>query len=121
MPKPNVARNFVAIAMVATLLSIANRSSATELNGVVVTGVALDRVASRHSAPPYPQEARASGIQADVRVRIQVENGKMVNVMAESGSQQLATYSSRWIRWHWQFKPAVSGVYFLPLSYKLAS
>jgi hypothetical protein len=121
MAKPNVVRNCIAIAMVATLLSVANRSSATELNGLVVTGVAVDRVASRHATPPYPQEARASGIQGDVRVRIEVKNGKMVNVTAESRSQQLATYSSRWIRWHWQFKPAVSGVYFLPLSYKLAS
>ena len=54
-------------------------------------------------------------------VRIQVENGKMLNVAAESTSPMLANYSSRWIRWHWQFRPTVSGVYFLPISYKLTA
>jgi hypothetical protein len=48
MSKPGMIRSFVAIATIATLLSIAYRSSAAELNRLVVTGIALDRVASRH-------------------------------------------------------------------------
>ena len=60
-------------------------------------------------------------MQGEVRVRIQVEKGKMINVTAESASPTLAAYSSRWIRWNWQFKPSTTGVYFLPISYKLAS
>jgi hypothetical protein len=121
MSKPGVVRSFVAIASIATLLSTAYRSSATELNHLVVTGIALDRVASRYVTPGYPQDARSLRIQGDVRVRIQVENGKMVMVTAESTSPILAAYSSRWVRWNWQFRPSVSGVYFLPISYKLAA
>ena len=121
MSKPRVIRSFVAIAAIATALSSAYRSSAAELNRVVVTGIALDRVASQHAAPAYPQDARSFRIQGGVMVRIQVENGKMLNVAAESTSPMLANYSSRWIRWHWQFRPTVSGVYFLPISYKLTA
>ena len=121
MTKPRFIRGFVAIATIATLLSSAYRSPAAELNRLVVTGIALDRLASQHSIPAYPQNARSLRIQGEVRVRIQIENGRMVNVTAESGSPILADYSSRWVRWHWQFRPSVSGVYFLPISYKLAA
>ena len=121
MSKLRVIRSLVAIATIATGLSAAYRSSATELKGLVVTGVALDRVASQHTMPPYPLDARSQRIQAEVRVRIQVKNGKMLNVTAESTSLTLANSSSRWIRWHWQFRPSVSGVYYLPISYKLTA
>jgi len=46
--------------------------------------VALDRVASKHSMPAYPQDARSFRIQREVMVRIDVENGRMVNLTAES-------------------------------------
>jgi hypothetical protein len=121
MSKPGVVRSFVAIATIATLLSTAYRSSAAELNHLVVIGIALDRVASRHATPGYPQDARSRRIQGDVQVRIQVENGKMVSVTAESASPILAAYSSRCVRWNWQFRPSVSGVCFLPISYKLTA
>ena len=121
MSKSGFVRSFVAIATIATLLSAADRSSAAELNRLVVTGIALDRVASRHTSPRYPQDARSLRIQGDVRIRIQVKNGKMVKVTAESIVPVLADYTSRWVRWHWQFRPSVSGVYFLPISYKLTA
>jgi hypothetical protein len=121
MIKPRLIRSLVAIATIATLLSTIYRSSAAELDRLVITGVALDRVASQHSMPAYPPEARELRIQAEVRVRVQVKNGKMLNVTAESTSLTLANSSSRWIRWHWQFRPSVSGVYYLPISYKLTA
>jgi hypothetical protein len=121
MSKPVLVRSFVALATIATLLSAAYRSAAAELNHLVVTGIALDRVASRHAAPNYPQNARSRSIQGDVQIRIQVENGKMVTVTAESTVPLLAAYSSRWVRWQWEFRPSVSGVYFLPISYKLTA
>jgi hypothetical protein len=121
MSKHSLVRCFIAMATIATLLSAAYRSPATELNHVVVTGIALDRVASRHAAPGYPQDARSRGIQGDVRVRIQVRNGEILDVTTESAVLVLAAYSSRWVRWHWQFRPWVSGVYFLPISYKLTA
>jgi hypothetical protein len=121
MSKPRTIRSLVAIATVATLLSTAYRSPAAELQRLVVTGIALDQVASQHSIPAYPTDARSFRLQGEVRVRIQVENGRMVNVTAESTSPILANYSSRWVRWHWQFRPTVSGVYYLPISYKLTA
>ena len=121
MAKVATIRSLVAIATIAALLSTAYRSPAVELNRLVVIGIPLDRVTDRHSTPAYPQDARSLRIQGDVRVRIQVEKGKMLSVTAESANPILAAYSSRWIRWHWQFKPSATGVYFLPISYKLAS
>lgn len=121
MSKFGTIRGLVAIATITTLLSTAYRSSAVEFNRLVVIGIPLDRVTSRHSTPAYPQDARSPRIQGDVRVRIQVEKGKMVNVTAESTSPILANYTSRWVRWHWQFRPSATGVYFLPISYQLAS
>ena len=121
MSKPRAIRSLVAIATVVTLLSTAYRSPAAELQHLVVTGIALDRVASQHSIPAYPPDARSFRLQGEVQVRIQLENGRMVNVTAESASPILANYSSRWVRWHWQFRPTVSGVYYLPISYKLTA
>jgi hypothetical protein len=121
MSKPSKILSFVAIVTIATLLSTAHRISAAELNRLVVTGIPLDRVASRHASPRYPQDARSLKIQGDVRIRIQVENGKMVNVTAEAGSPLLAAYCSSWVRSNWQFRPSVSGVYFLPIAYKLTA
>ena len=97
------------------------RQPAAELKGLVVTGVALDRVASQHTMPPYPLDARSQRIQGEVRVRIQVENGKMLNVTAKSKSLTLANSSARWIQWHWKFRPSVSGVYYLPISFKMTA
>lgn len=118
MAKVATIRTLIAIVTIAALLSTAYRPPAVELNRLVVIGIPLDRVTDRHSTPAYPQDARSLRIQGDVRVRIQVEKE---SVTAESASPTLAAYSSRWIRWHWQFKPSATGVYFLPISYKLAS
>jgi outer membrane biosynthesis protein TonB len=121
MSNPRFIRGFVAIAAIATVLSAAYRSSAAELNRLVVTGLALGSVASRHSIPDYPQDARTFRIQGEVRVRIEVEKGKTINVTAESGSPMLGNYSARWVRWRWHFRPTVSGIYILPISYKLTA
>lgn len=57
MSKGDMIRNFAAIATIATLLSAAYQSSVAELNRLIVTGIALDRVVSRHPIPAYPQDA----------------------------------------------------------------
>lgn len=120
MSKPRLIRGFVAIATIATLLSTTCQSSAAELNRLVVTGIALDRVAIQHPFPAYPQNARSLRIAGEVQVRVHVENGNMLSVTAESASPTLASYSSRWVRWHWRFRPSVTGVYLLPISYRLS-
>jgi hypothetical protein len=59
----------VAIAVV--LLSGNGASGAQRIDGIVVRGVALDRLAREHSLPPYPLEARSQRIEGDVMVRIE--------------------------------------------------
>jgi hypothetical protein len=108
----------VAIAVV--LLSGNGASGAQRIEGIVVRGVALDRLAKEHSLPPYPLEARSQRIEGDVMVRIEVKGGKMLRVSSESRSLTLADCSSRWIRWHWRFRSEVSGTYYVPITYKLA-
>jgi hypothetical protein len=54
MIKPRLIRSLVAIATIATLLCTTYRSSAAELNRLVITGIALDRLASQHSMAAYP-------------------------------------------------------------------
>jgi Gram-negative bacterial TonB protein C-terminal len=120
MKRPKVIRDFAAIAAIAMLLPTTYQSSAAELHPLVVTGIALDRVATQHPILAYPQLARSLRIQGDVRVRIEVENGKMLNVTAK-GNPMLVDYTCRWIRSHWQFRPTISGVYYLPFSYKLTA
>ncbi len=121
MSKLRLIRSFIAIITITIFSSTAYQSLAAELKPLVVTGIALDRVASQHPIPTYPQEVRSLKLKCDVQVRIQVVKGKMIKVTAESTSAILAAYSSRWVHLHWQFKPSVSGVYLLPISYTFPS
>ena len=120
MKKPKVIRNLAAIAAFAMLLPTTYQSSAAELHPLVVTGIPLDRVATQHPILAYPQLARSLQVQGDVRVRIEVEKGKMLNVTAK-GNPMLADYTCRWIRTHWQFRSTISDVYYLSFSYKLSA
>ena len=109
-----------AVAMAAVLLSlVAVASGAQIIRGIVVRGVALDRVALVHEMPPYPLEARNQGMEGEVRVRVELRDGKVLALSAESRSLTLPDNSSRWIREHWRWR-RVSGVYYVPISYKLA-
>lgn len=60
-------------------------------------------------------------IQGNVKVRIWVQNGRMVKVKAVSQNPMLAGESSRWIHKNWRFKPTTTGVYILPIIYQLDS
>jgi hypothetical protein len=57
-------------------------------------------------------------ITGDVRVRITVQNGAIVNVEA-SGPPLLASAASRWVKENWKFDPSANGTYTLPVSFVL--
>jgi outer membrane biosynthesis protein TonB len=122
MLKPSsVFWNLLAIATIATLCSAPRQSQAREQNELVVVGNIEDMVAILHPAPEYPYDCQRMRIEGDVRVRIQVEHGRMVKVTAKSRSPMLAGVSERWVRRNWQFRPSTSGVYILPIVYQLST
>jgi len=57
-------------------------------------------------------------IAGDVRVRITVENGNIVNVEA-SGPPMLASAAKRWVQENWKFSPSATGTFSLPVSFVL--
>jgi hypothetical protein len=57
-------------------------------------------------------------ISGDVKVRITVENGNIVNVEA-SGPPVLASAAARWVKANWKFNPSANGTFALPVSFVL--
>ncbi|MBV8640317.1 MAG: TonB family protein [Verrucomicrobia bacterium] len=72
----------------------------------------------RSPRPPYPPTALQMHISGDVRVRITVENGNIVDVDA-SGPPMLASAASRWVKANWKFVPTANGTFTLPVSFVL--
>ena len=91
---------------------------AEELHGIVVVGIPAETIASEHPTPEYPQTALNLHISGDVVVTVRVENGEVMGKTAASGSPILAYSVSRWVTHQWKFKPTVSGVFRIPISYR---
>jgi outer membrane biosynthesis protein TonB len=91
---------------------------AAELHRLVVIGIPAEKIASAHPTPDYPQTARNLHIHGDVVVTVRVEDGKVMGAPTASGSPILAYSASRWVTHQWKFKPTVSGVFRIPISYK---
>ena len=72
----------------------------------------------RSPRPPYPQTALQMHIAGDVKVRITVENGTIVDVEA-TGPPMLASAASRWVKANWKFNPGTNGTFTLPVSFVL--
>jgi TonB family protein len=115
-------RSLLAIATVATvaaLWSMPVMLQAAELHPMVVVGIPANSVALRHPTPEYPRNALNLHIGGDVLVRVQVENGVIMETTAISHSSPLlADSATRWVANEWKFKPSVSGVFTIPISYK---
>jgi hypothetical protein len=47
-------------------------------NPLVVTGIALDKVAIVHPTPEYPRTALATGLEGKVRIKMTVRDGSIV-------------------------------------------
>jgi outer membrane biosynthesis protein TonB len=91
---------------------------AAELQPLVVTGIALDKVTTAHPTPEYPRAALAFGLDGKVRIEVKVQNGRITDAKALSGQPMLAYYAKTWIVGNWRFKPEISGVFTIPVNYK---
>jgi outer membrane biosynthesis protein TonB len=111
-------RSLVAVVVTATLGSVSVQSPATELRPLVVVGIPADSVATKHPTPVYPRVALGLHISGDVLVTVQVENGKVIGASVAAHSSILADSARRWVTYQWTFKPSVSGVFTIPISYK---
>jgi outer membrane biosynthesis protein TonB len=118
MLKNQIHRSLLAIAAIVTLCSMSTLSQAAELQGIVVVGIPADKIASAHRTPEYPRTAWNLHISGDVVVTVRIENGKVIGTATASGPPILASSASRWVTYQWKFKPAVSGVFRIPISYK---
>jgi len=117
MPRVKFVRSLFAIATIATLWSAPAMLQATELHPLVVTGILLDKVTSAHPTPNYPRFALQLGIDGQVRVKVKVQNGEIVEA-SSAGSPMLGYEAKQWIVRCWKFKPEVTGVFTIPIDYK---
>jgi outer membrane biosynthesis protein TonB len=118
MPKTKLYRGLLVIAISAAVWSTPALLRATELHPLIVTGVALDKVATVHPAPVYPRVALALGIDGIVQIEVTVQNGRIIEANVLSGSPLLAYSAKEWIVWNWKFKPEISAVITIPINYK---
>ena len=119
MQKNKFYRTLLAISTIAAMLwSAPALVRAAELHPLVVTGIALDKVATAHPAPQYPRVALALGIDGKVQIEVKVQNGRITEANALSGAPMLASSAKAWIVGNWKFKPQIGGVFTIPVSYK---
>jgi TonB family protein len=118
MIKIQITRSLLAIATTVTLWSVPAMVHATELRPLVVTGIALDKVTVTHPTPEYPRAALQLGIHGNVRVTVKVQNGNIVEARASSDEPMLRYEARQWIVRCWKFKPGVTGVFTIPITYK---
>jgi outer membrane biosynthesis protein TonB len=118
MQKDKFYRSLIAISAVATLWPAPALLRAAELQPLVVTGIAPDKVARVHPTPQYPRVALALGVSGEVKINVKVQNGRIVEANVLSGAPMLGYFSKRWIAGNWRFRPEISGVFTIPINYK---
>ena len=72
----------------------------------------------RSPRPPYPAQALQMHLSGDVRVRMIVQAGNIVDAEG-SGPPMLASAAARWVRSNWKFSPTTNGTFSLPVSFVL--
>lgn len=118
MTKIQITQSLLTIATMVTFWSLPVTSQAAELQPLIVTGIALDKVAMAHPVPDYPTTALQFHIDGHVRVTVKVQNGKIVDASAAADAPILGLASKEWIVRCWKFKPDVTGVFTIPITYK---
>jgi outer membrane biosynthesis protein TonB len=118
MFKHQIHRSLLAIATIATLWSMPALLRAAELHPMVVVGIPAGNVTLKHPTPEYPRTALNLHISGDVKVTVRVENGRIIGTKASSPSSILAEASRHWILGQWKFRPSVTGVFTVPISYR---
>ena len=91
---------------------------AAEFRPLVVTGISLDKVTVAHPTTDYPRVALQFGVDGNVQVTVRVQNGKIVEASASADAPIIGLASKEWIVRCWKFKPAVTGVFTIPITYK---
>jgi hypothetical protein len=61
--------------------------------------------------PPWPSTAMKAHVQGDIRLRITLEKGSVVDVAVASGPPALALPSANWVKARRKLRPGISGVY----------
>jgi TonB family protein len=118
MQKNKLYRSLLAIGTIAALWSVPALLPAAELHPLIVTGIPLDKVTTVHPTPEYPRVALALGVDGEVRVKVKVQNGRIIEANASSGAPMLAYFAKEWIVRNWKFKPEISGIFTIPIDYK---
>ena len=118
MIKIQITRSLLAIATIVTLWSVPMTLPAAELQPLVVTGIALDKVTVAHPTPEYPANALQFHIYGHVQVTVKVQNGNIVYASASADAPLLRLASKEWIVRCWKFKPDVTGTFTIPITYK---
>jgi TonB-like protein len=119
MSKNQFFRSLVAVAAtVAFWLVPALVSQATEMPPMVVVGIPVNSVALKCPTPEYPPIALKMRVSGSVLLRVRVEQGVISETKTVSDSPLwLAESAERWVRNQWNFKPSVSGVFTIPITY----
>ena len=119
MSKIQIYRSLIAAAVIGAVWYFAMLSQAAEMLPMVVVGIPANNVALGHPTPEYLRNALNLHISGDVLLRVQVENGVIMETTVVSHSSLLlADSATRWVTNQWKFKPSVSGVFTIPISYK---
>jgi TonB family protein len=111
-------RSFLTIGTIAALWSAPALLRAAELHPLVVIGIPLEKVAIVHPTPKYPRTALALGIDGKVRIKMKVRDGRIIAATALSGSPTLGYSAKEWILRNWKFRPEITGVFTIPISYE---
>jgi hypothetical protein len=59
--------------------------------------------------PPYPPAAIKAKQEGNVRLRITLEKGRILDAATMGGPFALALPSARWVKAHWKLRPDISG------------
>jgi TonB family protein len=118
MQNPKFYRSLLTISVIATFWFAPLPVRAAELHPLVVTGIAIDKVATVHPTPDYPLTALEMGVEGKVQIEMTVRDGRIVEAKTLSGNPMLGYSAKKWILRNWKFKPEISGVFTIPINYK---
>jgi TonB family protein len=118
MQKSKIYRSFLTIGTIAALWSAPALLRAAELHPLVVIGIPLEKVAIFHPTPEYPRTALALGVNGKVRIKMKVRDGRVIEADVLSGLPMLGYSAKEWILRNWRFRPEISGMFTVPISYK---
>jgi TonB family protein len=118
MKKNKFYRSLLAISTIAMFWSAPALVQAAELHPLVVTGTAFNKLTIVHPTPQYPRGALALRIDGEVKVQVNVQNGRITDANVLSGPPMLGYSAKQWIVKNWKFKPEISGAFTIPINYK---